>query len=59
MPFTFVFNGSYKELYRLFEQLNRFTVRTAPGLIAKSAAWKGYDKASRPLLPVLKKLAGR
>jgi bifunctional non-homologous end joining protein LigD len=37
----------------------RFTVRTAPGLIAKSAAWKGYDKAKRPLLPILKKLAGR
>ena len=31
MPFTFVFNGSYKDLYRLFEQLNRFTVRTASG----------------------------
>ena len=37
----------------------RFTVRTAPGLLAKSAAWKGYDKAARPLLPILKKLAGR
>jgi len=37
----------------------RFTVRTAPGLIAKGAAWKGYDKAARPLLPILKKLAGR
>ncbi len=37
----------------------RFTVRTAPGLIAKSAAWKSYDKAKRPLLPILKKLAGR
>jgi len=37
----------------------RFTVRTAPGLIAKSTAWKGYDKAMRPLLPILKKLAGR
>jgi bifunctional non-homologous end joining protein LigD len=37
----------------------RFTVRTAPALIAKSAAWKGYDKATRPLLSILKKLAGR
>src|ERR1700754_3030270 len=37
----------------------RFTVRTAPGLLAKSAAWKGYDKAATPLLPILKKLAGR
>jgi bifunctional non-homologous end joining protein LigD len=35
----------------------RFTVRTAPGLIAKSAAWKDYAKSEKPLLPVLKKLA--
>jgi hypothetical protein len=31
MQFTFVFNGSYIDLYHLFEQLNRFTVRTAAG----------------------------
>jgi hypothetical protein len=31
MPFTFVFNGSYGDLYNLFKQLNRFTVRTASG----------------------------
>jgi len=35
----------------------RFTVRTAPGLIARSKAWKEYGKAERPLLSVLKKLA--
>jgi len=35
----------------------RFTVRTAPGLLAKSKAWKDYGKSERPLLPVLKKLA--
>jgi bifunctional non-homologous end joining protein LigD len=35
----------------------RFTVRTAPGLLAKSKAWKDYAKAKRPLLPALKKLA--
>ena len=35
----------------------RFTVRTAPALIAKSKAWKDYAKAEKPLLPVLKKLA--
>jgi bifunctional non-homologous end joining protein LigD len=35
----------------------RFTVRTAPALIAKSKAWKDYAKAERPLLAVLKKLA--
>jgi hypothetical protein len=31
MPFTFVFNGSYLDLYHLFQQLNRFTMRTASG----------------------------
>jgi bifunctional non-homologous end joining protein LigD len=35
----------------------RFTVRTAPGLIAKSKAWKDYAKSEQPLLPILKKLA--
>ena len=35
----------------------RFTVRTAPALLAKSPAWKDYAKSERPLLPVLKKLA--
>jgi bifunctional non-homologous end joining protein LigD len=35
----------------------RFTVRTAPALLAKSKAWKDYAKGERPLLPVLKKLA--
>lgn len=31
MPFTFVFNGTFTDLYHLFQQLNRFTVRTASG----------------------------
>jgi hypothetical protein len=31
MPFTFVFTGSYADLYNLFGQLNRFTMRTASG----------------------------
>jgi Tfp pilus assembly protein PilO len=31
MPFTFVFNGTYGDLYNLFKQLNRFTLRTASG----------------------------
>jgi bifunctional non-homologous end joining protein LigD len=35
----------------------KFTVRTAPALIAKSKAWRDYDRGTRPLLPVLKKLA--
>ena len=35
----------------------RFTVRTAPALLRKSAVWKDYAKAETPLLAVLKKLA--
>ncbi len=31
MPFTFVFNGSFFDLYNLFQQLNRFTLRTTSG----------------------------
>jgi bifunctional non-homologous end joining protein LigD len=35
----------------------RFTIRTVPALIARSAAWKNYAEAEKPLLPILKKLA--
>jgi Tfp pilus assembly protein PilO len=31
MPFTFVFNGNYFDLEHLFQQLNRFTLRTTSG----------------------------
>jgi hypothetical protein len=31
MPFTFVFNGTFPALYKLFQQLNGFIVRTASG----------------------------
>jgi len=31
MPFTFIFNGNYSDLYHLFQQLNRATVRTSSG----------------------------
>jgi bifunctional non-homologous end joining protein LigD len=34
----------------------RFTVRTVPGLIAKSAAWEEYRDSYRPLLAVMKRL---
>lgn len=34
----------------------RFTIRTAPGLIAKSAAWEDYCEAERPLGPAIKRL---
>jgi len=35
-----------------------FTIRTAPALIKKSAAWKDYAKAEKPLSAAAKKLAG-
>jgi Tfp pilus assembly protein PilO len=31
MPFTFVFNGSFSDLYRLFQEMNGFTTRTTSG----------------------------
>jgi hypothetical protein len=31
MPFTFVFGGSFNDLYHLFRQLNAATVRTSSG----------------------------
>src|ERR1700733_3430215 len=34
----------------------RFTIRTAPALLAKSTAWKDYCDALRPLEPAIKKL---
>jgi Tfp pilus assembly protein PilO len=33
MPFTFVFNGSFSDLYHLFQQLDASTVRTARGAL--------------------------
>jgi bifunctional non-homologous end joining protein LigD len=34
----------------------RYTIRTAPGLLRKTAAWEGYDQAERPLEPAIKRL---
>lgn len=31
MPFTFIFNGSFSDLYHLFQQLNGYTARTTSG----------------------------
>jgi hypothetical protein len=31
MPFTFVFNGSFDELYQMFHHMNEFTTRTTSG----------------------------
>jgi hypothetical protein len=36
MPFTFVFNGSYSDLEHLFQQLDRFTLRTSAGALQVS-----------------------
>jgi bifunctional non-homologous end joining protein LigD len=36
----------------------RFTIRTAPGLIANSTVWRDYERAPRPLEAALKRLAG-
>ncbi|HEV7586083.1 MAG TPA: hypothetical protein VGO14_09915 [Solirubrobacteraceae bacterium] len=33
MPFTFVFEGGFFDLYHLFQQLNQFTERTPAGLL--------------------------
>ena len=35
----------------------RYTLRTAPALLAKSTAWEGYDDAARPLKDAIRKLA--
>jgi bifunctional non-homologous end joining protein LigD len=35
----------------------RFTIRTAPALIAKSSAWKDYCDSERPLAPAIKQLS--
>jgi bifunctional non-homologous end joining protein LigD len=34
----------------------RFTIRTAPDLIAKSTAWQDYCDAERPLMPAIKRM---
>jgi bifunctional non-homologous end joining protein LigD len=34
----------------------RYTVRTVPALLAKTKAWKGYDKAAASIKPAIKKL---
>jgi hypothetical protein len=36
MPFTFVFNGNFSDLYHLFQQLDSSTVRTAAGGLSVS-----------------------
>ena len=37
----------------------RYTVRTVPGLLARSKAWDGYDDAAVSIKAAMKKLAGK
>lgn len=37
----------------------RYTVRTAPGLLAASTAWAGYDQAERPLSEAIRRQAAQ
>jgi bifunctional non-homologous end joining protein LigD len=37
----------------------RYTVRTVPGLLARSKAWDGYDDAAAPIKAAIRKLAGK
>nr|WP_249161020.1 DNA ligase D [Bradyrhizobium manausense] len=37
----------------------RYTVRTVPGLLARSKAWDGYDDAGASIKAAMKKLAGK
>jgi bifunctional non-homologous end joining protein LigD len=37
----------------------RFTLRTAPGLLAKGKAWQGYDDAASSIKAAIKKLAAK
>jgi bifunctional non-homologous end joining protein LigD len=36
---------------------SRFTVRTAPGLLARGKAWQGYEDAARPIVKAVELLA--
>jgi bifunctional non-homologous end joining protein LigD len=37
----------------------RYTIRTVPGLLARSKAWDGYDDAASSIKAAIKKLAGK
>ena len=36
---------------------SRFTIRTAPGLLARGKAWRGYETAARPIVKAVELLA--
>jgi Tfp pilus assembly protein PilO len=56
MPFTFVFNGSFFNLEHLFQQVNRFTQRTASGSLQVSG--RLLTVQSVKLAPVVSSAAG-
>ncbi|WP_051677852.1 DNA ligase D [Bradyrhizobium sp. URHD0069] len=37
----------------------RYTIRTVPGLLARTKAWQDYDEAASSIKPAIKKLAAR
>jgi len=37
----------------------RYTLRTVPGLLARSKAWQGYDDAAASIKAAIKKLEGK
>ncbi len=36
---------------------SRFTIRTVPGLLVRSKAWRGYEDAARPIVKAIERLA--
>jgi bifunctional non-homologous end joining protein LigD len=37
----------------------RYTVRTAPKLLAELTPWQGYDDSAAPLMPAIRRLSRR
>jgi len=66
MPFTFVFNGSFNDLYDLFSALNHFTFRTSSGglqvngrlLTIQSVKLAPADTGTGGATPVTEELTG-
>jgi hypothetical protein len=57
MPFTFVFTGTFNDLYNLFTELNRFTVRGASGNLQVTGRLLTIQSAK--LAPVTTSEAGK
>jgi hypothetical protein len=52
MPFTFVFSGSFQDLYRLFQQMNGFTTRTTSGGVRVSGRLLTIQSAKLAPAPI-------